>query len=233
MRRASIAAFAVGTLIATTAIAHAATLRVDAGTLQTFQIAAEITIPADETVAVTARVYRFSSGNKPSLLPNQNEPATAELTKSTKYQLTWDGGSVVTCQSVGYSPAGEVESAPGVEYTATADIARSFCVQTGQGNLQIETLDSSATAATQVPSAGTSIATATPSATTPSSVDTETSDTTVLWSSELEELAAQPCLDDGWRSQLDESGLPYVSEEACVEAKIAEYRERTTSTEQG
>lgn len=97
--------------------------------------------PAERTITVIAR--RFNTGNDQEVGGSPTR-AAFEVRHGQAYTLTWTGGSVVACASVGHPvPPGHVEGMDEA-YRATADTTHELCTQTGNGEIGIITSPSEA-----------------------------------------------------------------------------------------
>ena len=138
MKRLAISAL-VGTAVLALPLmtAQASSLRVDGGVLQAFSFDVDIDVPVQEhTIHVIAR--RFTSGAKPQEVGGSPTEATFTVAADQSYTLTWSGGMVVPCSDVGHTvPAPHLEGGIGETRQADADTTHEFCVQTGNGKIDL------------------------------------------------------------------------------------------------
>lgn len=121
-------------------VAHASTLKVDGGVIQSFTYPVDIDAPDPDPVmrTVTVEARGYNSGNNQ---PVRDEQERFEVTDGASYVLSWSGGTVVDCSSVGHDLApGEVEGIDG-PFVADADVTHVFCYQTGNGKIHLEIVE--------------------------------------------------------------------------------------------
>lgn len=218
MMRAVVAVVLAG-LVASTVAAHASSLPLDAGVLQTQTIPAQIDVPNTPTYTIDVVGRRFNSGNG-NFVGETRIAQPASLPAGTAYTISWTGSTVIACSSVGYTVApSETEGIAGT-FVANGDVTHAFCAQTGNGEITIHPQTSTASSTATTPPAQ-----PTDEATTSAGAPA----TAPLWSPELDGLAGGSCRDDGWRSLRAPSGEPYPDEQTCVEHEVAAYRARVGS----
>lgn len=135
------AALAIVSLLATALVAHAATLSVDAGILQTQQITIDIDLPdpPPDGHTITARIHKYNSGNDPAHIDTVTDPDwTWTIPDGHWYSISWSQASkLADCEDLGY-PAGPGEvlldtSGSHGPLQATDDVDYVACYQTGLG----------------------------------------------------------------------------------------------------
>jgi opacity protein-like surface antigen len=235
VKRAFAAALAVAALVASALVAHASSLTVNAGYLQTLSVKADIEVPQDPTTyAVTLYLFFYNGSNHVS---GHDKTLEFAVPVGGSYTLAWTGQSLdsSTCPSNPPTPpASPVFQGLGT-FTPPGSGDHILCLD-GANNWNSNTaksdfVDVDVTAAeTGSASIGVGSPSAAPSLSEqvltqdPARVESETAASTdVEKPDDIPDFVGENCRDGGWQQLAAADGQPYADEQACVDDQVRAY----------